>query len=513
MENDVIEQHSLRNIKSGTLIGYISLFVNVVSGVLFVPLILKQIGNLYGLFSLATSIVNLFLLDFGLSYTANTFLAKKRTNGDTKGIKDILGIFYKLYLLIDLFFLVFFVVYYFLIDFIYSGLTPTEAESFKVVFIICIGYSLISFPATILDGTLSAYEEFGFIKISDLIQRLVYIAFTVLTLVFHLGLYLFVFAHAISTICAILLKYFYIRFKLQIKANLKIHLTKKILKPILSFSIWTAIISILARLPYNLSPNILGIVSDSKNVTIFGISSTIEGYAYLISAVISGFFLPKVSRILKNENNESLKELDKLAKRVAFIQLFIICLIFSGFITCGKHFISLWLGDFKTYEMAYYGTILVLFSLTISIPLTVYNNALFVKGNVKEVAVIDIISVGLFAGLCFVFSKTMGAFGACLSILISKMVGVAGKLIIYKIKLKSDIKHFLSSTYLKFFLPTLITSFFILVLRQDAEVTWIEFFRSVVCCIAIFIILLMPFVDKDMILTLKKVFKKNNSVK
>lgn len=509
MDKTLTEKHSLKNIKKGTIFGYISLALNIASGFLFVPLILQQLGNQYGLFSLATSIINLFLVDFGLSSTANIFLTRKRIEGDTNGLKDIIGIFYKLYIILDLFFLVFFVGYYFLIGNIYRGLTPTEINDFRIVFIICIGYSLISLPATTLDGTISAHEEFGFLKIADLVQKIVYIILMIFVLYFRLGLFIFVLAHAVSTITAILLKYLYVRFKLNLKANLKVKLTKSRIKPILFFSIWTAIISILARFPYNLSPNILGVVSDSDNVTIFGIASTIEGYAYLVSAVIAGFFLPKVARILKQTDKSAHHELEKLAKIVGYIQLFIIGLLLAGFVACGKQFIALWIGDFEKYKMVYYGTILILFALFLIIPLTIYDNALYLKGCVKQIAIVDLISITIFVGLCFFLSHYLGAFGACLSILISKTVNLIGRMILYRKFLSVNVLSFIFSTYLRFVLPVILTSSLVFVFNNNL-VSWKNLIVSIICCIEIYITLAFLFVDKEILTSLKNTLFKRN---
>ena len=356
-----IEVHSNKNIKIGALIGYISLALNIASGFLFVPLILKQIGSQYGLFSLATSIINIFLIDFGLSYTANVFLAKYKTEGDSKKTTDTLGLIYKIYFILDAIFAAIFVIFYFLIEHIYVGLSPEEIVVFKKVSIICFGYSLISLPASTLDGTISANEKFIFLKLSDLLQKIIYIAITTVSLIFKMGLLMFVLSHAASVVITILVKIVYVRFILKIKPNYKVKMTKALIKPILFFSAWSALISILARLPFNLSPNILGIVSDSENITVFGIASTIEGYAYLLSAVISGLFLPKVSRILK-ENNKNNAKLEKLAINVGAIQLVIIGLIFVGFIVCGRSFFVLWLGSFNKYSQAYFGLIFIIFN-------------------------------------------------------------------------------------------------------------------------------------------------------
>ena len=91
-----------RQIKMGALLSYISIALNIIAGLLYTPWMIEQIGKAdYGLYTLANSLITLFLVDFGLSATTGRYIAKYRAEGRQDKIDSFLGAVYKLYLLID----------------------------------------------------------------------------------------------------------------------------------------------------------------------------------------------------------------------------------------------------------------------------------------------------------------------------------------------------------------------------------------------------------------------------
>ena len=66
-----------KELKLGAIIAYITIALDIASGVLFTPWIISQIGDSdYGLYTLANSLINLFLFDFGLSAATSRFVSK-----------------------------------------------------------------------------------------------------------------------------------------------------------------------------------------------------------------------------------------------------------------------------------------------------------------------------------------------------------------------------------------------------------------------------------------------------
>ena len=89
-------------------------------------------------------------------------MSKYKAEGREDKIQNLLALIDKTYFVIDLILFTIFLTLYFFLGNIYRGLTESEMPTFRVLYIITALYSLISFPATSLDGVLSSYEEFAY---------------------------------------------------------------------------------------------------------------------------------------------------------------------------------------------------------------------------------------------------------------------------------------------------------------------------------------------------------------
>ena len=159
---------SQRQIKLAALISYATIFINIVVGIFYTPWLVKSIGKSdYGIYVLITAFLSYFLMDFGIGEALARFAAKYRVEKNEEKIKDLLGLATTIYLIIDLVILLSLVIVYFFIPNIFKQLTPSEIETFKLVYIIAGLFSLISFPFTSLNGLLLAYNHFITIKAAE----------------------------------------------------------------------------------------------------------------------------------------------------------------------------------------------------------------------------------------------------------------------------------------------------------------------------------------------------------
>ena len=136
MEQNV-EVHSRNQIKVATLVSYISIAVNIISGLLFTPWLIHQLGDGdYGIYSIGTSIITLLIMDFGISEAVAKYVAQYRTEGKEEKVTELLSLVTKIYLILALIFLALFSVLYFFLGNIYAGLTAGELIKLKNVYII-----------------------------------------------------------------------------------------------------------------------------------------------------------------------------------------------------------------------------------------------------------------------------------------------------------------------------------------------------------------------------------------
>ena len=268
-----------KQVKIGAILSYLSIALNIVAGLIYTPWMINQIGkNQYGLYTLANSLITLFLIDFGLSSATSRYISKYRAEGKDEEIERFLGAIYKLYLIINaIIFTVLFVLFFFLEN-IYVKLTPQEMEQFKVVYIIAGLFSVVNFPFVTFNGILTSYEQFIPLKLADVIYRVLLVGLTVAALLLGQGLYALVAVHAIVGLLVVLYKFIVIKKTVPVKVRFQ-KTDKSLYKEIFDFSVWVTVASLAQRLVFNITPSVLGVTASAGAIAVFGVVTTIEGYA------------------------------------------------------------------------------------------------------------------------------------------------------------------------------------------------------------------------------------------
>ena len=437
-------------IKYGAIVSYIALFVNILIGLVYSPWVIRSIGKAdYGLYTLALSIINLFVFDFGLGSAVTRFIAKYNAEGRTDKVNDFIGLTIKMYLIADIVIFIILTSIFFLIPVIYQGLTPEEVEKFKYIFVISAAFSVISFPFIPTTGILSANEQFIPLKLCDLAHKLIIVLLMSCCLLLGYGLYALVVVNSVAGIIAIALKLSFIKKYLNIKINWRFW-DREELRAVLGFSVWVMIIAICQRSVLNLCPTILGIVSDSNAIAVFGVAITVEALIYSFANALNGLFLPKVSKMVVNNNDGAILE---LMIRVGRIQIFIISLLLIGFICVGKSFVEAWLGD--AYSEVYWCVVILITPSFVYLPQEVANTAVVAKNQVRYQAYIGILKGFSNIILAFPLVKLLGVYGMALSVFISYSISILCSNILFQKKLNINIESFFKNTFFKF-APSLI---------------------------------------------------------
>ena len=427
--------NSSRQLKLGAIISYIAIGINIISGLLYTPWMIHSIGREnYGLYTLALSVITLFVFDFGLSAAVTRYIARYLAQGRQDLADNCLGLVYRLYIVIDIIlFLILFGVFFFLPQ-IYQKLTPDEIEKFKVVYSMAAIYAVISFPFIPVNGVLTAHECFIQLKLCDVLHKLIIVGTMTACLLIGYGLYALVLVNAISGFITIAFKLWCIQRYTPQKVSWG-YFNKTELKEIAGYSGWVTVISLAQRCIFNLAPSILGALSGSTAIAILGIAMTLEGYTFTFANALNGMFLPKVSRIV-NEN----EDIVPLMIRVGRIQILVIGLIVSGIICFGLEFIRLWVGD--GFSDSYLCAILIIVPSFLHLPQTIGNETIFAQNKVKDLAVVFILMAVLNLLGAFALSRPLGALGICLSIFVAYLFRTIGMDYILFSKLHINILRF-----------------------------------------------------------------------
>lgn len=436
---------STKQIAAGAVISYVAIGVNVLIGLLYTPWMIHTLGpSNYGLYTLAISVINVFAVDFGLSAATTRFVAKKVAENDAQGVHNTLGIIAKLYLIIAAAIFAGLALIYPFLGGIYKGLTASEFNSFRIIYLMVATYSVVSFPFISLNGIFSAYEEFVAMKVCDLVQKIGSVLLIVIVLLAGGNVYTLVAVNALSGLATIVVKLIVLSKKQHVRINWKFK-DSTVLKEIFSFSIWTTVVSICTRLIFNLVPSILGMVSSSTAITQYGVASTINGYYYTFAAAIGNLFLARVTRLLYGKD-KSREALASLAVNVGRIQLVVISFIFLGFAAIGREFMVIWMG--KDYEVAYYCVLMLSFPDIIEYAQQIPRDAVIASNKIRSQAIAFIITAAVSVPLTYIASMYAGSFGASFAICISCIIRTITMCYVYVKELHFDLKMFFSKTYL-----------------------------------------------------------------
>lgn len=458
-------------IKTGALLSYVTIGINILIGLLYTPWMLHSIGrNNFGLYTLAMSVISLFVFDFGLSSAVTRFIAKYLAEGRQDKANDCLGLVYKLYIGIDLVLFAILTCTYFFIPYIYDSLTPEEISKFKVVYAIAAIFSVISFPFIPVNGILNANENFIQVKLADVINKLLIVGLMSGCLLLGFGLYALVLVNAAAGIIMIAIKLYFVKRYTKTRVNYTYKNAGE-RKEILKFSGWTTVISICQRLIFNLAPSILGIMSGAASIAILGVAITIEGYTYTFANALNGMFLPRISRMLASDGDNNILP---LMIRVGRIQVMVIFTFFIIFCCVGREFINLWVGS--EYDSAFWCSLLLIFPGLIHLPQEIASTAIIATNNVKYQAYAFVGMSICNIALAFWFSAMWGAIGICGSICIAYLVRTLGMNFIYSRKLNIRLSEFFKKTYRNIWFPLIAVSLAAFVCDQISfSVSWLGF--------------------------------------
>lgn len=509
--------NSIKEIKKGSIISYFTIFLNIILGLIYTPWILHTIGSSdYGLYTLASSFVALFLLDFGMSMAVSRFISNYRAKNKQDCINSFIGLSIKFYVVICAIAAVALLIAFFFLEKIYTGLTPQEVSKFKIIYVMTGFFVIFCFPVNIFNGILNAYEKYVYLKGTDVVNKIGTVVATIIALLIYPNVFVLVaiisFFNVLSFITKVIIVFKKTPARISFSKNEEVTF-----KSVFSFSALSTLNTISQQLTINLIPTVLGMVTNSLAITIYGFARVIEGYVYNISQGINGFFMPSVSRIVKDKDDA--KDVLPLMKKVGRINYSVIALLLIGLGVLGKEFVHLWAGD--EYKELYFCFIFLTAHYLISAPQQIANTSVNVLNKLKYTSTANLLfSLISLVAVYFVSSK-FGVLGTCVVVFIFNILKQIYYNFIYIKVLKINIWSFLKDCYLKTLFPvllTLILSFvfiYFVPLNADGLIGWVYFFIKVVTITLIYFILMWFFGwnkdEKNLIKSFIPFLKKKNN--
>lgn len=473
----------------GVILSYAAIGFNIISGLLYTPWMIRTIGNdQYALYTLATSVINIFLLDFGIGGAVTKFLSNFYAHGEYEEADHFMGVVYKVFVSISIAIAICLCIFYFFIDKIYLRLTESELGIFKSLYLIVAAYSVLSFPFITFNGILMANERFIEVKACNLGQRIFNVFLIVLFLLNKKGVYALVLVHAISNVTFLAIKYCFIRCKTRQRVKFR-NWNVVVAKQLFTFSVWSTVIVIAQRCIFNIMPTLIAATIGSAAVTMFSLAAVLEGYVYTFADAINGMFMPKISRIMTQE--DSGRQLSELMSKVGRFHVYSIGLLYLGFICVGEQFVNLWMGP--GYETVYVCALLLIFPSMIDVPQQIAKTTLMVTDVVKEQGLIYTLMAVVNLILALALLPSVGITGAAFSVCIAYLVRTAAFNVLYYKRLPINLAYYFKSTYGRWLLIAGITLVWGSIVRTLPLNGWFGLVGKAVLISIIYIILTWRF--------------------
>ncbi len=445
---------SSKQVKIGAIISYIAIAFNILSGLLYTPWMLKHIGQSdYGLYSTAVAFLSYFTIDLGLGSAISRFIAKYRAEKNEAAVERLLGVVYKIYLALDVIFLICVIVVFSLIEQIFWKFTPVEIEKFRIIFLVMGAFTLISFPCSTFSGILIAYERFFAQKICDLSSKVLIVVCMVIALSMGQGLYALVLVNVLVHLFMHIVRFVYLKKSIHIHIAWKCF-DKALIKEIFSFSAWVLVITIAERFIFNIEPTLIGALSGTVAVSIFAAGNTIEGYIWTFANALNSLFLPKVSRLVATDGADRTK-INALMVRVGRVQMIIIGAIVFIFVSMGYEFIDLWLPE--NYQSAYYVALLMILPSLVLRTQDIASTLTWAENKLKARSFMYILNAVISVALSVILVPRLHALGAGVAIFVGTVFAqIIGMHFIYTRVMHLDMWELYKNCQSKMIIPGLI---------------------------------------------------------
>lgn len=407
--------------KAGVILSYGSEAVQILSGLLYTPIMLRILGQSeYGLYQLVYSIVaymSLFSLGFGSSYMR--FYSRYKAKNDHEEIARLNGMFMTIFLVIASVCLLCGAVLIINIEAVLGGgLTEAELGTAKILMILMVINMAISFPASVFNCYVTSQEKFIFQKGIVFLQRLLNPFLALPLLIMGLGSIGMVAVTTVLTFAAFFCSVWYCFKSLKIQFIFK-GFRLSFLKEMWAFTFFIFLNQIIDQINWNLDKFLLGRMVGTAGVAIYSLGAQINTMYIQFSTSISNVFVPQVNKMVAETNDNT--ELSELFTRIGRIQFIVLSLVLTGFIIFGKPFMIFWGGE--GYEASYGIALLLIVPATVPLIQNVGLEIQRAKNMHKARTVVYLCVVLANIALSIYLIRTMGVSGAAVGTAVSVTIG------------------------------------------------------------------------------------------
>lgn len=396
--------------KAGALLNYVSLLVRNVVSLLFLPFMLRMLGqSQYGLYQLVGSLsAYLSVLDLGLSTTVARYVAKYRTHADADGQQGFIALISIIYaVLAGLVVAAGLVAYRFLPGLFEASLTPTELGQARTMWLLVTASAAVTVLTNGFRGICTAYERFVFLRAQDITHSLLRVAMLFALLSAGYGAVAIVVTDLALNVLFAAVRVAYAFMKLRIRLVLRsIHWS--LLSEVVAFAFYVFLNAIVDQLYWKTGNVILGALASTNVVAVYSIGLQISTLYIALSTAISSVLLPQTVSAVEREASGA--HLTDLMIRYGRIELLVLGLVLTGFVSFGQEFLRLWVGP--GYETSYWVAVIIVVPLSVPLVQNMGISILQAKNKHRFRSLMYLGLALLNVGLSIVLVRARGILGA-----------------------------------------------------------------------------------------------------
>lgn len=430
-----------KNIRLGSVLSYINVFLNIAVSIVLSPFIVSSLGaSQYGLYQLIWSFVGYMgIFDLGFTNAVVRYVSKYRAENDEEGSKKFLGMALVVYGAIAGIIIIVGAVIYFNLGSIFAeSFKEGQLSLAKILFIIMIVNFTVNIFLNIFPAVINAFEKYAFQRGLQIVRMVVRTAAVVTALLLGGK------SIAVATIDTIIAILFFVTQMIYVLVVLKVRFSFKdmrfsLFKQIFTYSFFVFLGIIVDQVNWKLDLFILGVKTDTVKVAVYSIAIQFPSYYMMFANSFSNVFLPRATEMCaRGAGNRKFTNLMIYTARIQWAVLFVMLI---GFICFGKQFILLWQGEGFVY--GYYPAAIIMTALTLplfqSVGLSIQqakNKHKFMALCYFSIAVLNVIST-------VILVDYFGMMGAAVSTAAAFLVGhgiIAN--LYYRFGIGLDIKRF-----------------------------------------------------------------------
>lgn len=431
----------MNQIKAGAVLNYVIIGLNTIVGLAYTPYMLRCLGqNEYGLYSLVASVIAyLTILDFGFGNAIIRYTAKFRAEGKKQEQWEMFGMFLIVYSIIGLVAIGGGLALYFNVDTLFDRtMTDSDLSQARIMMLLLTFNLAFTFPLSIFGSIISAYENFVFQRLVNIMRIVLSTGVLILVLAIGYKAVALVVVQTLFNFCTLLINFVYCKRKLQIKIKFG-KFNWPFIKEISVYSFWIFLNAIMDKIYWGTGQFVLGAISGTVAVAVFSVAILLEQMYMQFSTSIVSVLLPKVTAMVAKSSSD--REISDLFIRTGRLQCIVMAFILAGFIIFGQGFINIWAGD--GYSLSYIITLIFFCALFIPLIQNTGITILQARNQMKFRSTLYVIIALVSLAFQIILAKSIGALGCAISIGVALIIGQGIVMnVYYYYRQRIDIKKF-----------------------------------------------------------------------